>query len=42
MDKWTEILLRIFYIIIHEFYLFGSTFMGQQIVNHADELFNAM
>ena len=42
MDKWTEILIRICYIIIHEFYLFGSTFMGQQIVNHADELFNAM
>jgi len=42
MDNLNEFIIAISYIIGHELYLFATTFVGQLIVNHADELFNAM
>ncbi|XP_024877785.1 uncharacterized protein LOC112458397 [Temnothorax curvispinosus] len=42
MDNLMDFIIAMSYIIGHEIYLFGGTFMGQQFVNHADELFNAI
>ncbi|XP_071630166.1 uncharacterized protein [Temnothorax longispinosus] len=42
MDNLMDFIIAMSYIIGHEIYLFGGTFIGQQFVNHADELFNAI
>jgi len=42
MDNLNEFIIAIGYIVAHELYLLGTTFIGQLMVNHADELFNAM
>ncbi|XP_077258692.1 uncharacterized protein LOC143895458 isoform X2 [Temnothorax americanus] len=42
MDNLMDFIIAMSYITGHEIYLFGATFMGQQFVNHADELFNAI
>jgi len=42
MNNFNEFIIAISYIIGHELYLLGTTFIGQLMVNHADELFNAM
>ncbi|XP_011861313.1 PREDICTED: uncharacterized protein LOC105558318 isoform X2 [Vollenhovia emeryi] len=39
MDDFMEFMIATCYIIGHELYLFGTTFLGQLMVNYADELF---
>lgn len=42
MDNVIELIIAICLLVAHEFYLFGGSIVGQQIINHANELFNAM
>lgn len=42
MDNLFDFLITLGYIIAHGLYLFATAFVGQQMVNHADELFNAV
>ncbi|KAL0126400.1 hypothetical protein PUN28_005051 [Cardiocondyla obscurior] len=40
--KMYDIIFSLIFIMAHYLYLFGSTFIGQHLVNHADELFAAV
>ncbi|XP_011706890.1 PREDICTED: uncharacterized protein LOC105462061 [Wasmannia auropunctata] len=42
MDNLIGILITIGYIGGHELYIFGTSFLGQLMVNHADEFFNSI
>ncbi|XP_036138654.1 uncharacterized protein LOC105839791 isoform X2 [Monomorium pharaonis] len=42
MDNFIELMIAVSYIMGHEFYLFGTAYLGQLMVNHADELFDAI